>query len=392
MTTRQEKVTPHLPSSQSLIWLPPVPPVLRQRATPAHKRGAHSPKHTGTLRGAPHGRGPTLGTRNACVAGRHACPPGRPRRALRLTCLKHHLVIVLGPEGIQHGHEEHPAGVLDAEHRPVAPHGRQHHQPAPAALGRLRGLGARRPRQLHLYVLGGRLRTVWGSRAGQRGSPHGRGAERLRLARPRLGDGLRGGGHHGPSGPRWAPREREGREFPAGSPRSCPSPEPGARSPEGDLARPKREQWSRSWGAPPGAGAAWRKAAAWRSLRVRDSKSQSTAPHPHAAQSPALKDAPHPAGWGRGRQRDGPQVSTRVGLGERRRGPAPSPSPARSADPGAGSQKCRSPGLSVNGRGASSRCRPEGPQGSRVGSLVSAHWQPHNHCLFVLFCCFGFQL
>ena len=30
-------------------------------------------------------------------------------------CLENHLVILLGPEGLQHGREEHPPGVLDAE-------------------------------------------------------------------------------------------------------------------------------------------------------------------------------------------------------------------------------------------------------------------------------------
>ena len=35
-------------------------------------------------------------------------------------CLEDHLIIVLGPK--QHGHEQHPAGILNAEHRPASCH------------------------------------------------------------------------------------------------------------------------------------------------------------------------------------------------------------------------------------------------------------------------------
>ena len=65
-------------------------------------------------------------------------------------CLEDHLIIVLGPK--QHGHEQHPAGILNAEHRPAASHGCQHTSQLSYPQG-LKGLGAHWPCQFHLHLL-----------------------------------------------------------------------------------------------------------------------------------------------------------------------------------------------------------------------------------------------
>lgn len=88
----------------------------------------------GTLRGAPGG------AEARSTRGMHPRPSLTwPRRALCLTCLEDHLAIVLGPEGLQHGHEEYPAGVLNTEHDPL------HHMAASITAswpsGGSRGLG-----------------------------------------------------------------------------------------------------------------------------------------------------------------------------------------------------------------------------------------------------------
>lgn len=65
-------------------------------------------------------------------------------------CLEDHLVIVLGPE--EHGHEQHSAGILNAEHRPAASYVCQHTSQLSYPQG-LKGLGAQWPCQLHLHLL-----------------------------------------------------------------------------------------------------------------------------------------------------------------------------------------------------------------------------------------------
>ena len=50
-------------------------------------------------------------------------------------CVDNHFVLILEPKGLPQAREEHPEGAF-------ASHGRQQHQPAPAALRRLRELGS----------------------------------------------------------------------------------------------------------------------------------------------------------------------------------------------------------------------------------------------------------
>lgn len=52
-----------------------------------------------------------------------------------LTCPEAEVLIILGTELLQQRQEENSEGVLDPEHRTVAPHGGEHDQPPPAALG-----------------------------------------------------------------------------------------------------------------------------------------------------------------------------------------------------------------------------------------------------------------
>lgn len=316
--------SPHLDPIQSQAYRGPWSGRLRlQWGRPT----SHTLPHTGTHRGA-HAAADTHSARG--MLSEAPCPLSPhsrlARRAPRLTCLEDHLVIVLGPEGLQHGHEEHPAGVLDAEHRPIAPHGGKHHQPAPAALGRLRGLSARRPRQLYLHLLDGRLGAVRGSRSG----PHRRrGARWLRLARPPRGGGLLGEGHHGPRRPPRAPGEREGCESPASSRRSCRAPSPRAGEAEARAAEPRVGRQRRARRLP--RGGRRRRAS---TSQPRDSGLQCTAPHPPLRRGPAsrlLKTPPTPLAGGVAGAGRAPDSRDDWASGEWRRGP-----PAwRSQDPGA---------------------------------------------------------
>lgn len=76
-------------------------------------------------------------------------------RSAALTCPEAQVFIVLGTELLQQGQKEDPEGVLDPEHRAVAPHGGEHDQPSPAALrvdkiGRLSSWNGALLRDAHL--------------------------------------------------------------------------------------------------------------------------------------------------------------------------------------------------------------------------------------------------
>lgn len=123
---------------------------------------------------------PHLGRREPGPGPMPAAPgtPLRPGAAPQpLTCFKGHLLVLPAAEELQHGDEEDPARVLDAEDGAVAPHGGQHHHPAPAALG---GLGrvapGRHPRYGRALVSRAPLSAVLPSRfhrraGGGRGTP-----------------------------------------------------------------------------------------------------------------------------------------------------------------------------------------------------------------------------
>lgn len=110
-----------------------------------------------------------------------------------LTCFEDQLLVVATAEEPEHGDEEDPARVLNAEDGAVAPHGGQHHHPAPAALGGLR----RRSAPGAARAAGGLLRRGrrgLGPALAAPGAPLAAVLPPQLLARRRAGQGGRGGG------------------------------------------------------------------------------------------------------------------------------------------------------------------------------------------------------